>query len=313
LIKAPALRQTPAADAHFLDSDKRAFRWHIRRKGRVRQFQENSMASSAKTWSFAAAALAMLATVAGAEAAGRCGNDASGFAAWVEAYKAEAKARGIDTSPLAGVRYDTGVIRIDRNQHAAFHGTLAQFMARRAPASYVARAKGYMRSEAGLLSRIQSRFGVQPEVVLAIWGMETGFGANSGNKSVFSPLATLAYDCRRSAYFTNELDAALEIAQKGYISASQMRGAGFGELGQTQFLPSKYLQFAVDFDGDGRRDLIHSRADVLASTANFLRGHGWSANGGYLPGQTNYGVWSAWNKASIYQQALAEFARRIAD
>ena len=78
----------------------------------------------------------------------------------------------------------------------------------------------------------------------------------------------------------------------GYISASQMKGAGFGELGQTQFLPSKYLQFAVDFDGDGRRDLIRSRADVLASTANFLRGHGWSANGGYGPGETNYGVWN---------------------
>jgi membrane-bound lytic murein transglycosylase B len=170
-----------------------------------------------------------------------------------------------------------------------------------------------MKSMKGLLGKIQSRYGVQPEVILAIWGMETGFGANSGNKSVFQPLATLAYDCRRSAFFTNELDAALEIADKGYISASQMKGAGFGELGQTQFLPSKYLQFAVDFDGDGRRDLIHSRADVLASTANFLRGHGWSSGGGYLPGQSNFGVWSDWNRATIYQQALAEFARRIAN
>ena len=102
------------------------------------------------------------------------------------------------------------------------------------------------------MKKIQTRYGVQPEVILAIWGMETGFGANSGNKSVFQPLATLAYDCRRSAFFTNELDSALEIAHKGYIPASQMKGAGFGELGQTQFLPSKYLQFAVDFDGDGR-------------------------------------------------------------
>ena len=163
------------------------------------------------------------------------------------------------------------------------------------------------------MKKIQSRYGVQPEVILAIWGMETGFGANSGNKSVFQPLATLAYDCRRSAFFTNELDAALEIAHKGYISASQMKGAGFGELGQTQFLPSKYLQFAVDFDGDGKRDLIHSRADVLASTANFLRGHGWSAGGGYGPGEANYGVWNSWNRATIYQQALAEFSRRIAN
>ena len=111
---------------------------------------------------------------------------------------------------------------------------------------------------------------------------------------------------------TNSI-AALEIAHKGYIPASQMKGAGFGELGQTQFLPSKYLQFAVDFDGDGKRDLIRSRADVLASTANFLRGHGWSAGGGYGPGESNYGVWNSWNRATIYQQALAEFARRIAN
>ena len=135
-------------------------------------------------------------------------------------------------------------------------------------------------------------------MILAIWGMETGFGANSGNKAVFQPLATLAYDCRRSDFFTNELNSALEIAHKGYIPAGQMKGAGFGELGQTQFLPSKYLQFAVDFDGDGRRDLIRSRADVLASTANFLRGHGWSSGGGYGPGEANYGVWNSWNRAT---------------
>ena len=250
------------------------------------------MALLAKGKVFAATVLAVVAAATGAQAAGKCGKDGSGFTAWVEAYKSDAARRGIDTGPLAGIKYDTGVIRIDRSQHKAFSGSVEQFLARRAPASYVSKAKGYMKSQAGLLKRIEDRYGVQPEVVLAIWGMETGFGANSGNKSVFGPLATLAYDCRRSAFFTNELDSALEIAQKGYIAASQMKGAGFGELGQTQFLPSKYLQYAVDFDGDGRRDLIHSRADVLASTANFLKGHGW---------------------ASVYQKGLAEFARRIAN
>jgi lytic murein transglycosylase len=259
------------------------------------------------------AACAMLGMAAGGAEAASCGKDGKGFDAWLQDYRASRDSQGIDTSPLANVKYDTAIIKLDRNQHGAFKGTVEQFLARRAPASYVTKAKGYLRSQSGLLSRIQSRFGVQPEVILAIWGMETGFGANSGNKSVFQPLATLAYDCRRSDFFTNELDAALEIADKGYISASQMKGAGFGELGQTQFLPSKYLQYAVDFDGDGHRDLIHSRADVLASTANFLRGHGWSANGGYLPGETNFGVWNDWNRASIYQQALAEFARRIAN
>ncbi len=269
------------------------------------------MALLAKGKMFGVALAAMLGVTAGAQAAGQCGKDGSGFAAWVEAYKADARSRGIDTAPLAGVKYDTGVIKIDRTQHRAFSGTVEQFLARRAPASYVKKAKGYMKSEAGLLRRIESRFGVQPEVLLAIWGMETGFGANSGNKSVFSPLATLAYDCRRSAFFTNELDSALEIAQKGYISAAQMRGAGFGELGQTQFLPSKYLQYAVDFDGDGRRDLIHSRADVLASTANFLRGHGWRPGAGYQPGEPNFGALQGWNAASVYQRAIAYIGARI--
>ncbi len=270
------------------------------------------MAVFAKVKVLAAAGI-VLGMAGGSAFAAKCGNDGKGFAAWVEDYKAGAEARGIDTSPLKGVKYDTGVIKIDRTQHKAFQGTVEEFLARRAPASYVTKAKALWKSNASLFKKIESRYGVQPEALLAIWGMETGFGANSGNRSVFQPLATLAYDCRRSAFFTNELDSALEIADKGYIAASQMKGAGFGELGQTQFLPSKYLQFAVDFDGDGKRDLIHSRADVLASTANFLRGHGWSAGGGYGPGEANYGVWNDWNRAKIYQQALAEFARRIAN
>jgi membrane-bound lytic murein transglycosylase B len=124
-------------------------------------------------------------------------------------------------------------------------------------------------------------------------------------------LATLAYDCRRSEFFSNELYAALQIIQRGDMSADQMRGAWAGELGQTQFLASKYLQYAIDFDGDGRRDLIHSRADVLASTANFLRGHGWQPGAGYQPGQPNFHVFADWNRASVYQQALALFASKI--
>ncbi|MFC5385674.1 lytic transglycosylase domain-containing protein [Aquamicrobium segne] len=269
------------------------------------------MAFFAKGRFFVTAACAALIMTGAAQAAGVCGNDGSGFNAWVQAYMADAKARGINTRPMQGVKYDTGVIKIDRAQRKAFRGSLEDFMQRRAPASYVKKAKGYMKSEASLLRRIEQRYGVQPEVLLAIWGMETGFGANSGNKSVFGPLATLSYDCRRSAFFTNELDSALIIAQKGYIPAAQMKGAGFGELGQTQFLPSKYLEFAVDFDGDGRRDLLRSRADVLASTANFLRGHGWQPGGGYGPGEVNYKHWNDWNRATLYQQALAEFARRI--
>jgi lytic murein transglycosylase len=264
----------------------------------------------------AAAVVAGITLTSGAAEAAKCGSGPAGFPAWLQEFKAEAQAQGISSrtvhAALDQVTYDPHVIRLDRSQHS-FKLSLSQFMARRAPPSYIQRARGMMRSNAGLLERIQSRFGVQPEVLIAIWGMETGFGANSGHMDTIRSLATLAYDCRRSEFFTNELLAALQIVQRGDMSPGEMRGAWAGEIGQTQFLASKYLQYAVDFDGDGRRDLIHSRADVLASTANFLRGHGWQPGAGYQPGQPNYAVFAAWNRAAVYQQALALFASKIAE
>lgn len=249
-----------------------------------------------------------------AAAAPSCGNGPAGFSAWLQDFKTEAAERGISSrvldSAFAGVTYDKKVIGYDRHQHA-FKMTLKEFMARRAPPYYVKRAKEKMASNAYLLARIQKRFGVQPEIIVAIWGMETGFGSYMGNMSTIRSLATLAYDCRRHAFFTNELYSALEIIQRGDMTAAEMRGAWAGEIGQTQLLASKYLQYAVDFDGDGRRDLIHSRADVLASTANFLKGHGWIRGAGYQPGQPNFAVLSAWNRATVYQQALALFAEKI--
>jgi lytic murein transglycosylase len=266
---------------------------------------------------FVAVAFAAMALIPmAAAAAPRCGDGPAGFPAWLQEFKSEAAERGISSRVLdnafAGVTYDKKVIGYDRHQHA-FKMTLQQFMARRAPPYYVKRAKEEMASNARLLSRIQKRFGVQPEILVAIWGMETGFGSYMGNLSTIRSLATLAYDCRRSAFFTNELTSALEIIQRGDMTAAEMRGAWAGEIGQTQLLASKYLQYAVDFDGDGRRDLIHSRADVLASTANFLRGHGWIPGAGYQPGQPNFAVLSAWNRATVYQQALALFASKIAN
>ena len=112
-------------------------------------------------------------------------------------------------------------------------------------------------------------------VIVAIWGLETDFGTGSGKRPAIPALATLAHDCRRSGMFQGELLAALRIIDRGDMSAAEMRGAWAGELGQTQFLPSSYLKFAVDFDGNGRRDLIRSVPDVLASTANYLKGYGW--------------------------------------
>jgi membrane-bound lytic murein transglycosylase B len=122
-------------------------------------------------------------------------------------------------------------------------------------------------------------------------------------------VATLAYDCRRSEYFTGHLYAALQLVQKGTLSPGAV-GAAHGEVGQTQFLPLNVLKYGVDGDGNGRVDL-KSKADALASTANFLRGHGWRAGAGYQPGQPNFGALQAWNAAGVYQQAIAIIGAKI--
>ena len=238
--------------------------------------------------------------------AARCGNNATGFAAWLEAFSREAVSRGISqrviSTALAGVTYDTRVIRLDRNQKH-FRVPYEDFIAKRVTKGRIAKGHRMMARHAALLSSIEQRFGVPGEIIVAIWGMETDYGVNTGNMNVFRSLATLAYDCRRSDFFGNELLSALQIVQRGDMSVAQMKGAWAGELGQTQFLASRYLQLAVDFDGDGRRDLIASVPDVLASTANYLKSFGWRRGGGY-----DQPALREWNKSNNYTRALAYFA-----
>lgn len=257
---------------------------------------------------------AVMAAMAGPAAAAQCGNDASGFSTWVQQFSQEAVANGIQpqtlNSAFSGLSYATKTISLDRNQKS-FRLSLDQFMQRRGADSIVAQGKRLKSQNAALFNRIESQYGVPPGVVIAIWGMESAFGGFMGDQSAISALATLAYDCRRSEFFTRELYAALQIVQSGELTPQQMRGAGHGELGQTQFLPSNYVRFAVDADGDGRRDLIRSKPDALASTANFLRAHGWQAGAGYQPGEPNFRAIEAWNAAGVYQQAIAIIAARI--
>lgn len=244
-----------------------------------------------------------------------CGNSGAGFSSWLARYEGKVAAQGISQSTisqtLAGVTYDPKVIRLDRSQKS-FKLSFEQFYARRVSSSLLNRGRRLMAKHAQLLDRIEKRFGVPAEVLISIWGLETNYGADtSGRFSIVRSLATLAYDCRRSAFFTNELTAALQIVEKGYMPAGQLRGGWAGEIGQTQFLPHSYVRFAVDFDGDGRRDLIHSVPDLLASTANFLKGHGWKAGQGWQPGSANYAVLSDWNRATVYQQTISVMADRL--
>jgi membrane-bound lytic murein transglycosylase B len=247
-----------------------------------------------------------------AEAA-QCGNNASGFEQWKQDFKQEAVGNGIKASTVdkafASVRYATATIRADRGQRS-FKLSFEQFMQKRGGQAIINRGKRMKKQHAGLLANIESRYGVPPGPLMAIWGMETGFGGFLGKEHTISAVATLAYDCRRSDFFTNQLYATLKLVERGSLAVNA-RGAAHGEIGQTQFLPANVLKYGVDGDGNGRIDLVGSKADALASTANFLRGHGWRAGGGYQPGEANYGAIQGWNAASVYQRAIAVIGAEI--
>jgi lytic murein transglycosylase len=245
----------------------------------------------------------------------QCGNDASGFRDWIEAYKQKAAGRGINAATLAkldNVNYNKTVIGLDRNQKS-FKLSFEQFYARRVNNAMINRGKALLAANQGLLDRIEKRYGVPGPVIIAIWGLETGYGRLGGGKFVvLESLATLSYDCRRSAFFEQHLFGALKVIQRGDKPLHTLRGPWAGEVGQTQFMAGHYDTYAVDADGDGRRDLISSVPDVLASTANFLKGHGWQRGSGWGPGTANYGVLRDWNKASVYVQTISVMADKIA-
>ncbi|WP_282584587.1 lytic murein transglycosylase [Lichenifustis flavocetrariae] len=244
-----------------------------------------------------------------------CSSDPSGFPAWLEQFKQEAVSQGISqqavASALDDVTYDRNTISHDRGQKV-FKQSFEQFSTRMANNFRVTKGKGLIRRYADLFARIEHDYGVQAPVLVAIWGLETDFGAYIGNFQTLRSLATLAYDCRRSAQFRAELMDALRIVDRGDMAPSAMRGAWAGEIGQTQFMPSSYVKFAVDYDGTGRRDLVHSVPDVLASTAKFLRSYGWQAGQGWDPGEANFGVIQQWNKSDIYSRTIALLADKIA-
>jgi lytic murein transglycosylase len=241
--------------------------------------------------------------------AAQCGGD---FNAFLDAFRSEAAAQGIPANVLAtldGLTPNPQVIALDHRQ-GVFKQTFEQFANHRI-AEHLAKGQKMMQTHAALLRRIEQEYGVPGSILIAIWGLETGFGVDNGKTPVLRSLATLAHDCRRTEMFQGELLAALQIIARGDLSPAEMRGAWAGELGQAQFLPSNYFKYAVDFDGNGRRDLIHSVPDVLASIANLLKSSGWTAGGGYREGSANFSVLVAWNRATIYQRTIAAFAERL--
>jgi len=200
------------------------------------------------------------------------------YDAWLAAFEREAMAQGISKATIAAaapsLTFDQKIVYIDRGQRV-FSQTFLEFSGRMAAAYRIQRGQQLIQANAATFARIEQQFGVPAPVIVAFWGLETDFGANLGKYHSLSAIASLAYDCRRSERFRAQLLDALRLIERGDLTPEDMIGSWAGELGQTQMMPSEYNQYGVDFDGNGKRDLIHSVPDVLASTANYLHGLGW--------------------------------------
>jgi membrane-bound lytic murein transglycosylase B len=256
-----------------------------------------------------AVAIAALTTTTAAEA--HCGNDAGGFDAWKQEFAPVAAAAGVGQrglGALAQARYSTETIRADRGQRS-FSYTLEKFMQVRGASTIVSQGRSMKSRSAAFYDSIERAYGVPAGVLIAIHGMETGFGRDMGSTSLVSASATLTYDCRRPDFFTPHLIAALTMVDQGMISADA-RGAKHGELGHTQFLPGNALRYGRDGNGDGRVDLTNL-TDAMVSTANYLKAKGWRAGAGYQEGQPNFPVLHEWNAAGVYQKAIAIMGAQI--
>jgi lytic murein transglycosylase len=227
----------------------------------------------------AGVALLLSAAFAGsaAHAAAPC-RTSGPYESWLLAFEREAVANGVSQRTVSEVApyltYDQRIVNIDHGQRV-FTQTFLEFSDRMAAAYRIQTGAAKIKTYANVFSRIEQQYGVPAPVIVSFWALESDFGANMGKEKTLSSLASLAYDCRRADRFRAQLFDALRLIERGDLRPDDMIGSWAGELGQTQMMPSEYYQYAVDYDGDGKRNLLHSAPDVLGSTANYLVGLGW--------------------------------------
>jgi lytic murein transglycosylase len=245
--------------------------------------------------------------------AARCGGE---FHSFIGGIAREAVNTGLSPSivaqAFAGISPNKAVLAFDHRQQGVFSKSFEDYAAIAVTPKRIERGRKLLRKHGALLSRVEREFGVPAPVIVAIWGLETNYGTTDlGDLPVIPTLATLAHDCRRTELFQGELLAALRILQRGDLSAREMIGGYAGEMGQTQFLPSSYLKYGLDYDNDGHVNLRRSVPDVLASTANLLKANGWQADAPFSEGTPNFEVMRIWNQALLYRKAIALLAERI--
>jgi lytic murein transglycosylase len=248
----------------------------------------------------AAAAPALAEPTQASSTNANCRNTGS-FERWLAGFRQEAASSGISRATIAsaldGMTFDPGIVARDRRQ-SFFAQSFQSFSSKLITANRLQSAAARLRQHRDLLAKVEQEFGVQGPVIVAFWALESDFGADIGKLPVLRSLATLAYDCRRPEMFRGELMDALRIIDRGDLTAAEMIGSWAGELGQTQFLPSHYVKHAVDYDGDGRRDLIKSVPDVIASTASFLKFLGWQRGQPWLE-EVRVPSTLAWDQADL--------------
>jgi lytic murein transglycosylase len=214
-----------------------------------------------------------------------CGKNPAEFGRWLQGFKREAAAQGISPQTLAyaldGLTYDPATIAKDRGQ-GVFAQSFLQFSGRMVSSNRLQVGGQLLKKYAPVFAKIEQQYGVPGPVLVAFWGLETDFGKVMGNMETMRSLATLSFDCRRPEEFQEQLLYALKVIERGDLSPQEMRGPAHGEVGQFQFQPKNYYEFAVDFDGNGKRDLVRSAPDSLASAANYLQSKGWRANQPWL-------------------------------
>jgi lytic murein transglycosylase len=245
--------------------------------------------------------------------AAKCGGD---FQSFLGQMAREAQGAGVSSGVInrafAGLSPDAEVMNFDRRQRYTFRKSFEDYARTRVIPARIKRAKGLLVRHAQLLQRIERQFGVPKEVIMAVWTLETdNGGGDMGKLPVVRTIATLAHDCRRTELFQGELIAALQIVQRGDLPLGDLKGAFAGEIGQTQFLPSSYIKYGVDYDGNGHVDLRHSVPDVLASTANLLKVNGWRSGAPYGEGTENFQVMREWNRSEIYRKTIVLFAEKL--
>ena len=256
---------------------------------------------------------AVLLTLAAPAQAAQCGGD---FRMFLATMGREAQAAGVSRAVIdnafAGVTQDQAVLNFDRRQRGTFRQSFEQYASTRVTGGRISKGRQMLQRHGALLSRIERQFGVPPQVLVAIWGLETDFGSGDmGKLPVVRVVATMAHDCRRTELFQGELLAALRILQRGDLPLRDLIGAYAGEIGQTQFLPSSYIKYGLDYDGNRHVDLRHSVPDVLASTANLLHTSGFKMGASYEEGTANFEAMREWNRATIYRKTIAYFADRL--